>query len=133
MNNVVNKFGPLIGRILVALIFLISGIGKLMGFAGTAGYIASKGLPMPEVLAAIAIVIEIGGATMIILGWKAKLGALALLAFMIPVTLIFHPFWAVAADQMQLQRIMFLKNLSITGALFYIMAYGSGSCSLDKR
>jgi putative oxidoreductase len=133
MNDVVNKFGPLVGRVLIALIFLISGIGKLTGFAGTAGYIASKGLPMPEVLAAIAVVVEIGAAAMIILGWKARLGALALLLFLIPVTLAFHPFWAVAAEQMQLQRIMFMKNLAIMGAMLYIMAYGSGRYSLDKR
>jgi putative oxidoreductase len=133
MNDVVNKFGPLVGRVLIALIFLISGIGKLTGFAGTAGYIASKGLPMPEVLAAIAVVVEIGAAAMIILGWKARLGALALLVFLIPVTLVFHPFWAVPAEQMQLQRIMFMKNLAIMGAMLYIMAYGSGRYSLDKR
>ncbi|HKQ31339.1 MAG TPA: DoxX family protein [Burkholderiales bacterium] len=133
MNATVNKFGPLIGRIFIALIFLISGIGKAVGFAGTAGYIASKGLPMPEALAAIAVAIEIGAAAMIMLGWKARLGALALLVFLIPVTIIFHPFWAVAAEQVQLQRIMFLKNLSIVGAVLYIMAYGSGPFSLDRK
>ena len=133
MNEVVTKFGPLVGRILIALIFLVSGIGKAMGLAGTAGYIASKGLPMPQVLAAIAAAVEIVGAAMIIFGWKARLGALALLVFLVPVTLLFHPFWAVPAEQAQLQQIMFLKNLGLMGAMLYIMAYGSGPYSLDRR
>jgi len=128
MNEVVTKFGPLVGRTLIALIFLIAGIKKAMAFGGTAGYIASKGLPMPDVLAAIAIVIEIGAAAMVILGWKARLGALALLVFLVPVTLIFHPFWANAAEYNS-----FMKNLAIMGAMLYVMAYGSGPYSLDRR
>ena len=75
MTDIINKFGPLLGRILLASIFLISGIGKIGGFAGTAGYMGSKGLPMVEVLLAITIIIEIGAALMLILGWKAKIGA----------------------------------------------------------
>jgi putative oxidoreductase len=132
MNDVVNKYGPLIGRILIGLIFVLSGFGKLTGFAGTVGYIASKGLPIPEVLAAIAIAVELGGGLMIILGWKAKCAALALLVFLIVITPIFHAFWAVAPEHAQLQQIMFLKNLSIMGAMLYIMTYGSGPGSLKK-
>jgi len=128
MNEVVTKFGPLVGRTLIALIFLIAGIKKAMAFAGTSGYIASKGLPMPDVLAAIAVVIEVGGAAMIILGWKARLGALALLVFLIPVTLIFHPAWSNPGEFNN-----FMKNLSIMGAMLYVMAYGSGPFSLDRR
>ena len=75
MTDIINKFGPVAGRILLAIIFLVSGIGKIGGFAGTAGYMLSKGLPMVEVLLAITIVIEIGAALMLILGLKAKLGA----------------------------------------------------------
>jgi putative oxidoreductase len=133
MNEAVNKFAPLIGRILVALIFVISGIGKIAGFAGTVGYIGSKGLPMPEVLAVLAIIAELGGGAMLILGWKARCAALALLVFLIVVTLAFHPFWAVAAEQMQLQQIMFLKNVSIMGAMLYILAYGPGPYSVDRK
>ena len=132
MNEVISKFGPVIGRCMVALIFLISGIGKVTGFQGTAGYMASKGLPMTEVLLVITIIIEIGGALMLILGWKARLGATALFLWMIPVTLLFHNFWAVPADQQMIQQIMFLKNVAMTGAMLYIMAFGSGRYSLDK-
>ena len=115
MNEVVTKFGPVIGRCMLALIFLLSGIGKIGGFAGTAGYMASKGMPMVEVLLVITIIIEIGAAAMIILGWKARLGATALFLWMIPVTLVFHAFWAVPPEQETIQRIMFLKNVAMMG------------------
>ena len=133
MTYIINKFGPLLGRILLALIFLLSGIGKIGGFAGTAGYMASKGLPMVEVLLAITIVIEIGAALMLILGWKAKLGAAALFLWMIPVTILFHNFWAMPADQQMIQQIMFMKNLGLMGGMLYIMAFGSGPLSVDKK
>ena len=133
MQSTINKFGPLAGRILLALIFLMSGIGKIGGFAGTAGYMASKGMPMVEILLAITIVIEIGAALMIITGFKARLGAAALFLWMIPVTLIFHNFWAVPADQAMIQNIMFMKNLAIMGGMLYIMAFGSGPMSIDKK
>ena len=133
MQNTIDKFGPLIGRILLAAIFLMSGIGKIGGFAGTAGYMASKGLPMVEVLLAITIVIEIGAALMLIVGYKARLGATALLLWMIPVTFLFHNFWAMPADQQMIQQIMFMKNLGLMGGMLYIMAFGSGLMSVDKK
>lgn len=133
MQNTIDKFGPLVGRILLALLFLMSGIGKIGGFAGTAGYMASKGLPMVEVLLAITIVIELGAALMLILGYKARLGAAALLLWMIPVTFLFHNYWAMPADQQMIQQIMFMKNLALMGGMLYIMAFGSGHLSLDKK
>jgi len=95
MNEIVNKFGPLVGRILIALIFLLSGFGKLTGFAGTAGYMASK-MPVSgtliDLLLVITIIIELGGGIALVLGWKARLAALVLFLWMIPVTLIFPNF-----------------------------------------
>ena len=133
MQDTIEKFGPLLGRILIALLFLLSGFGKITGFAGTAGYMASKGIPMAELLLTITIVIELGGALMIIAGFKARLAALALFLWMIPVTFIFHNFWAMPADQAMIQQIMFMKNLSIMGAMLYIAAFGSGPMSVDKK
>ena len=132
MNELINKFGPLVGRILMAAIFLKSGIGKIAGFAGTAGYMASKGLPMVEVLLVITIAIEIGASVMLIVGWKARWGATALFLWMIPVTLLFHNFWAVPAEQQYVQSIMFYKNLAMMGGMLYIMAFGSGPCSVAR-
>lgn len=133
MQSTIEKFGPLVGRILLALIFLMSGIGKIGGFAGTAGYMASKGMPMVEVLLAITIVIELGAALMIIAGYKARLGALALFLWMIPVSVIFHNFWAAPTAEQQIQMIMFMKNLGLMGGMLYIMAFGSGPMSVDKE
>lgn len=133
MQNTIDKFGPLAGRILLAVIFLMSGIDKIGAFAGTSGYMASKGLPMADVLLAITIVIEIGGALMLILGWKAKLGAAALFLWMIPVTIMFHNFWAMPPADQQMQMIMFMKNLGLMGGMLYIMAFGSGPMSVDKK
>ena len=132
MQSTIDKFGPLLGRILLAAIFLMSGIGKIGGFAGTAGYMASKGIPMVDVLLAITIVIEIGAALMIIAGYKARLGATALFLWMIPVTFIFHNFWALPAAEQQIQQIMFMKNLGLMGGMLYIMAFGSGPMSVKK-
>jgi putative oxidoreductase len=133
MQNTIDKFGPLAGRILLSAIFLVSGIGKIGGFAGTAGYMASKGIPMVDVLLAITIVIEIGAALMIIGGYKARLGATALFLWMIPVTFLFHNYWAMPADQQMIQQIMFMKNLGLMGGMLYIMAFGSGPISVDKK
>jgi len=133
MQGFINQFGPLAGRILLSLIFLTSGISKIGGFAGTAGWIASKGLPMAEVLLVITILIEVGASLMIIAGIKARLGAAALFLWMIPVTLLFHNFWAMPADQQMIQQIMFMKNLSLMGGMLLIMAFGPGPMSIDKK
>lgn len=131
--NGVSRFAPLIGRILVAAIFLWSGIGKIGGFAGTAGYMTSMGVPLAELALVITIVVEIGAALMLILGWHARLGAAALLLWMIPVTLVFHAFWAVPVEQAQMQMIQFFKNVGLMGAMLLIIGFGSGPYSIDAR
>lgn len=133
MCNLLKQFGPLAGRVLIALIFIVSGFGKIAGFAGTSGYMASKGLPLVPVLLVLTIIVELGGGLMVLLGIKARWASTALLLFMIPVTLIFHPFWAVDAASAQMQQIMFLKNLAIMGGLLYIAAFGAGRYSLMRE
>jgi putative oxidoreductase len=122
----------LVGRILLAAMFLISGYGKLTGFDGTVGYIASKGLPMAQVLAAVAILIELGGGLAIVIGWKTRWAALAFIVFLIVISPIFHNYWAVAPEQMQGQRINFMKNLTILGGMLLLLGFGPGRYSLDK-
>ena len=129
----VEKFGPAVGRILLAIIFLMSGISKIFNWDGTAGYMASVGMPMVTLFLIGAIVLEVGGSLSVILGFKARWGALALMVFTIPTTLIFHAYWAVDPEQMQIQQIMFMKNLAMAGGLLLIMANGSGPLSLDDR
>ena len=133
MCEMVKTYGPLGGRILLALIFLMSGYGKVTGFEGTVGYIASKGLPLPQVAAAAAAAVELVSSILLIVGWQARWAATALLLFTIPATLIFHNFWAVDAAQVQNQTIHFMKNLSMMGGMLYVMAFGAGPLSLDNR
>lgn len=129
----VKQYGPLGGRILLALVFVTSGWGKLMGFEATAGYIASKGLPLPQLGAAIAIVVELAGGIMLIVGWQTRWAAAAIFLFLIPTTVIFHAYWAVEAAQMRAQQIQFMKNLCIMGGMLYVMAFGAGPFSIDNR
>jgi putative oxidoreductase len=119
------SYVPLIGRILLGLIFVMSGVNKITGFEGTQQYMASQGMPITAVLLVGAIVVEILGGLSVILGLWARAGAAALVLFLIPATLIFHTDFS-----QQTQMIMFLKNLSIMGGLLLVMAYGSGPYSL---
>lgn len=130
--NVLNRYGSLIARILIALIFILSGFGKIAGFDGTVGYIASKGLPLPQLLAIGAILVELGGGILLVLGWKARWAAAALFMFTALAALLFHNFWAVPADQAQIQMIMFMKNISIMGGLLFVVVHGSGQLSLGR-
>lgn len=131
--EMVKQYGPLVGRIFLALLFLIAGIGKITGFAGTVGYMEAYGVPMAQLLAVVTIVIEVGGGILLIVGWQTRWAATALFVFTLVVTPIFHAFWAVPADQEQLQMIMFLKNLAIMGGLLYVMAHGAGQMAMQKN
>lgn len=133
MCNMLKQFGPLIGRVLLALIFVVSGYGKIGGFDGTAAYMASKGLPLVSVLLVLTIIVELGGGLMIMLGVKARIAATALFLFLIPVTAIFHGFWAVDAASAQMQQIMFMKNVAIMGGLLLVAAFGAGPYSLARE
>jgi len=133
LDNLAQRYAPLIGRILLALLFIISGYGKIGGFAQTAGYMASKGLPMAEVLLVLTILIELGGGLMILVGWQARWAALVLFLWLIPVTMVFHNYWGVDAAQMRNQFNHFFKNLCIMGGMLYVVAHGSGPFSLSRE
>ncbi len=130
--SAIERYIPLGGRALLALIFLLSGFGKVTGFAGTVGYMEAYGMPMASFLLVGAIIFELGGGLSLLLGFKARLGALALIIFTIPATLIFHAFWSVPAEAAMAEQINFLKNIAIIGGLLMVVAYGSGPLSLDK-
>jgi len=133
MNPNVQNTAALVGRILLALIFVISGFGKIGGFEGVAGYIGSKGLPMPEVLAALTIALELGGGILLMLGFKTRWVALLFFLWLIPTTLIFHKFWGIDPKTAQQMQIHFLKNVSIMGGMLLLAAFGPGAWSVDRR
>lgn len=129
----IEKFAPLLGRILIALLYIPAGINKIGGFQGTVGYIASKGLPLPQVAAAGTIVVEVVVAAALLVGFKARYAALVLAAFTFVAAVIFHNFWAMPAEQVMMQQIQFFKNLAIVGGLLFVAGFGAGPLSLDNR
>jgi len=131
--DAVKTYGPLGGRILLAILFVVSGFNKITGFENTVGYIASKGLPLPQLGAVIAIVVELSTGILLIIGWQARWAATVLFLFLIPTTFIFHNFWSVPLAQKPMQTIQFMKNLCIMGGVLYIMAFGAGPLSIDNR
>ncbi len=123
----------LVGRVLLAFLFIPAGFGKLMGFAGTVGYIGSVGLPLPQVGAAIAIVVELGLGIALLLGFKTRIAALVLALFTLAAAIFFHAYWAAPEAMKMMQQINFNKNIGIVGGLMAFVAFGAGRLSIDKR
>ncbi|MBU3610341.1 DoxX family protein [Polynucleobacter wuianus] len=123
----------LVARILLAAIFISAGLSKLAGFEGTVGYIASKGLPAPSLIAVLTIAIEVLGGIAIVIGYKVRVAGLMLAVFTLLAGFIFHNFWAVSADQAYIQNIMFMKNLSMAGGLLLLTVFGAGGLSVDAK
>ena len=133
MNTHLQQSAALAGRILLGLIFIVSGWGKIAGFAGTAGYIASKGMPLPEVMAAGAIAVELLGGVALLVGFKARWAAAAIFLFLIPTTLIFHNPTGLTGQEAHGHITQLLKNFSIMGGMLMVFAFGAGRYSIDKE
>jgi putative oxidoreductase len=123
----------LIGRVLIALLFIPSGWGKIAGFSGLVGYISSKGVPMPEVCAAIAIAVELGLGILLLIGFQTRWVALLMAIFVLVISPIFHNYWAVPDAQVMMQKMNFFKNMAIAGGLLGFAAFGGGAFSVDGR
>ena len=128
MNNANTSIIPAIGRVLMAAIFVMSGIGKLLAPAATIGYIASSGLPFATAGLAVAIAVELGGGLLLALGIQTRLVAAGLAAFSIVTALAFHH---AIGDQNQM--IHLLKNIAMAGGLLQVVAFGAGAYSIDNR
>ena len=133
MSNALQNSLALVGRLLLAMLFLPAGIGKLAGFAGTVGSIAAVGLPMPSMAAAIALIIEIVGSVALITGFGTRIAALILALFTLVASFFFHAYWAVPADQQLVTQLLFMKNIAVVGGLLTLAAWGAGAWSLDAR
>lgn len=131
MNSLNNLF-LLLARVLMAALFIPAGVAKISGFQGTVGYIASKGLPLPEAGAVAAIVVEVAVAAALLIGWRTRWAALILAAFTAAAAVFFHAYWAMPADQQAMQSISFWKNVGIVGGLLAIAAAGGGRWSADR-
>lgn len=134
--NWAQQYGPLLGRLLLSNLFIVSGFKKLTGFKLAAAHMAAK---MPsldpdliKLLLVLTIAIELGGGLMVLLGWQARWAAAVFFLWMIPVTYIFHAYWGLPPDQMQVQFIQFQKNMAIMGGLLLVIAYGPGVYSLGR-
>ncbi len=132
MNQNVQNTAALTGRILLALIFVLSGFNKIGGFDGTVAYMTGAGLPFASALLVLTIAMELGGGLLLVAGWQTRWVALAFFLFLIPVTLVFHTSSSNPA-QAQQQMIQLLKNISIMGGMLQLFAYGAGAWSFDGR
>jgi|SRR4029453_5134866 putative oxidoreductase len=127
------RYLVIFGRVLLSLIFLLSGLGKIIDWDSNAQVMASQGLPLIPLLLVGAILTELAGGLSVLLGWKARWGALLLFLYLIPTTLIFHDFWAFTGTEMQTQLVNFLKNLSIMGGLLLVAAYDGAALVADRE
>jgi putative oxidoreductase len=126
------KYAVLPARVLFALIFIMSAFGHFS--QSTIQYAASQGVPLASIAVPVSGLIALAGGLSVAIGYKAKVGAALLIAFLIPVTVLLHNFWAVSDPTMaQLQMVMFMKNLSILGAALFIAYFGAGPLSIDAR
>jgi len=121
-----NKYSSVIARVLLAHIFILAGMNKIMGYAGTQGYMESMGVP--GMLLPLVILVEVGAGLAILVGWQTRLAAYALAGFTVVSAVIFH---SNLGDQIQM--IMFMKNFAIAGGLLLLAEHGAGAFSLDKR
>lgn len=132
MNALQNPLA-LIGRILLAVLFVPAGFGKIAGFSGTVGYATAMGLPLPTVGVAIALVIELFGGLALLIGYRARVAAIALAVFTLVASVFFHAYWAVPAEQQMVQQLLFFKNIAVVGGLLAFAAFGAGGWSLDAK
>ena len=123
----------LVARVLLTLPFLRSGLSKIIDFDATAGFMKSEGMMLVPLLLIGAIAFEVLGSLSVLAGFHARIGALALIVFLIPTTLIFHDFWTLTGDAAAMQRTAFFNNLGLLGGLSMVAAFGSGAISVDAK
>ncbi|QXH53634.1 DoxX family protein [Pseudomonas fakonensis] len=122
----------LLARVLLMILFVLAGWGKLTGFEGTVGYMTSLGAPMPTLAAAVAVIMEFVVGILLILGFYTRPLALLFALFVLGTALIGHPFWNMVDPERSANMTQFLKNLSIIGGLLALAVSGPGRFSLDK-
>lgn len=133
MKKTFNNVLMLLGRILISLIFFVTAYWKITHWELALGEMAFRHIPQPSIILFAACIIEFFGAISLVLGYKARLAGLVMGLFLIPVTYLFHDFWAFSGEQWTTELLMFLKNAGLIGGLFYIAANGAGSYALETK
>jgi putative oxidoreductase len=133
MSPILSSYASLLGRILVSIIFLLSGFSKVTHWSDISAMMAQHGMPAVPLLLGAAALVEILGGLALLAGFQTRIVSLVLFLYLIPTTWIFHNFWAVSGPQQQEQMINFLKNLAIMGGLLQFFAAGAGALSVDAR
>jgi putative oxidoreductase len=132
-NTEAASYLSLIARILVGILFLVSGVRKLFAVGGVAAYFGKLGMPMADLMVWVAIILEIGGAVLLFIGWQTKIVSWLLMLYVVIATLMAHRFWAFDPPQFANQLNHFLKNLGVIGGLILLAVHGPGPRSLDSR
>ena len=130
--EVVERYGPPLARLLISQVFLISGVMKIVDWSGTEAKMAERGMFLIPLFLVAATLIELAGGLSLLLGWKARLGALVLCLYLIPVTFTFHDFWTYPPDKREVQMLFFQHNWALMGGLLFVAACGAGEWSLDR-
>jgi putative oxidoreductase len=133
MQTQLQSIYSLVGRLLLAAVFLPAGLSKITGFAGTVGYIGSVGMPLPTASAVAAIAVEVLGGLALVFGFQTRIAALVLAAFTLVASFFFHNFWTLPEAQQMMQQLMFFKNIGLVGGLLTLAAWGAGTLSLDAK
>ncbi|MGA2654653.1 MAG: DoxX family protein [Gammaproteobacteria bacterium] len=134
MNTTMQNAILLLARILFSGIFIFSGFGKLMDFQPALDYMVSAGLTWhPAFVQVVAIIFELGGGLLVLFGWHTRVGATALFIFTLLTCFLIHHFWSYPMEVAQMQMIQFMKNITIMGGALYIIVFGPGDYSMDKK
>lgn len=128
-----HSLGLLLARLLMSLIFIWSGIGKIVAFGNYVVYMTSKGMPVPSIFLILAIIVEILFGVLLLVGFKTRIASIVLFLYLIPVTFIFHAFWEYTDTEKQIQIFNFLKNLAIMGGLLAFVSVGAGKFAVDRK
>lgn len=131
MNDSYKSYVSVLGRILLALMFILSGFGKLTNITGTAGFVASGGIPFPTLVAVLVGAFELLGGIALVVGFQTRLVGLLMALFTIAASIVFHAYWAVPVEQKMVTQLLFMKNMSVAGGMLLLSALGAGPLSID--
>jgi putative oxidoreductase len=122
-----SSFFAFFARIFLAVLFVMSGWAKLTGFEGTVAYVASNGLPVPQLFAALTILVELGGGILLVLGLFSRIAAFIMAGFVLLTIVLVHHFWTMADAEAAANQLVAMKNLAIAGGLLMVTAFGPGA------